>query len=119
MSAGKRLFKGADWDFATLQRIHDACAVVAEGELGLDIYPNQIEVITAEQMLDAYSSIGMPLMYRHWSFGKRFAHDEAYYKRGMRTLAYELVINSDPCISYVMEENSMTMQALVLAHAAY
>ena len=92
---------------------------IALGELGLDIYPNQIEVITAEQMLDAYSSIGMPLMYRHWSFGKRFAHDEAYYKRGMRSLAYELVINSDPCISYVMEENSMTMQALVMAHAAY
>jgi stage V sporulation protein R len=61
----------------------------------------------------------MPLMYRHWSFGKRFAHDEAYYRRGMRSLAYELVINSDPCISYVMEENSMTMQALVIAHAAY
>ena len=92
---------------------------IALGELGLDIYPNQIEVITAEQMLDSYSSIGMPLMYRHWSFGKRFARDEAYYKRGMRSLAYELVINSDPCINYIMEENSMTMQALVLAHAAY
>ena len=52
---------------------------IALGELGLDIYPNQIEVITAEQMLDAYSSIGMPLMYSHWSFGKRFARDEAYY----------------------------------------
>jgi spore cortex formation protein SpoVR/YcgB (stage V sporulation) len=64
-------------------------------------------------------SIGMPLMYRHWSFGKRFAHDEAFYKRGMRSLAYELVINSDPCINYIMEENSMTMQALVLAHAAF
>ena len=71
-------------------------------------------------MLDAYSSIGMPLMYRHWSFGKRFAHDEALYrKRGMRSLAYEIVINSDPCISYIMEENSMTMQALVMAHAAF
>ena len=92
---------------------------IALGEMGLDIYPNQIEVITAEQMLDSYSSIGMPLMYRHWSFGKRFARDEAYYKRGMRSLAYELVINSDPCINYIMEENSMTMQALVLAHAAY
>ena len=40
-------------------------------------------------MLDAYSSIGMPLMYRHWSFGKRFAQDEAYYKKGLRSLAYE------------------------------
>ena len=43
--------------------------------MGLDIYPNQIEVITAEQMLDAYASIGMPLMYRHWSFGKHFAQE--------------------------------------------
>ena len=34
-------------------------------------------------------------------------------------LAYEIVINSDPCISYLMEENSMTMQALVIAHACY
>ena len=42
-------------------------------ELGLDVYPNQIEIITAEQMLDVYSSIGMPLFYKHWSFGKHFA----------------------------------------------
>ena len=113
------LFDGPEWSFELIRKVYDAMGEIALGELGLDIYPNQIEVITAEQMLDSYSSIGMPLMYRHWSFGKRFAHDEAYYKRGMRSLAYELVINSDPCISYVMEENSMTMQALVIAHAAY
>ncbi|HJZ32633.1 MAG TPA: SpoVR family protein [Hyphomicrobiaceae bacterium] len=113
------LFEGPEWSFDLLRKTYDVMGEVALGELGLDIYPNQIEVITAEQMLDAYSSIGMPLMYRHWSFGKRFAHDEAFYKRGMRSLAYELVINSDPCINYIMEENSMTMQALVLAHAAY
>ncbi|MEO6747165.1 MAG: SpoVR family protein, partial [Caldimonas sp.] len=34
-------------------------------------------------------------------------------------LAYEIVINSDPCISYLMEENTTAMQALVIAHAAY
>jgi len=34
-------------------------------------------------------------------------------------LAYEIVINSDPCIAYLMEENTLTMQALVIAHAAY
>jgi spore cortex formation protein SpoVR/YcgB (stage V sporulation) len=34
-------------------------------------------------------------------------------------LAYEIVINSDPCIAYLMEENTMTMQALVIAHACY
>jgi len=114
-----RLFEGADWNFETLRRIHDACERVAERELGLDVYPNQIEVITAEQMLDAYSSIGMPLFYKHWSFGKHFAQHEAFYRRGLRGLAYEIVINSSPCISYLMEENTATMQTLVIAHAAF
>jgi Uncharacterized conserved protein len=111
------LYEGAEWDFATLQRIHDACADIAVSELGLELYPNQIEVITAEQMLDAYSSTGMPLFYKHWSFGKHFTQHEAVYRRGLQGLAYEIVINSSPCISFLMEENTATMQALVIAHA--
>ena len=114
-----RLFEGADWDFPQLQRIHDACEEIARSELGLDVYPNQIEIITAEQMLDAYSSGGMPLFYKHWSFGKHFAHQEAFYRKGLQGLAYEIVINSSPCISYLMEENTATMQTLVIAHAAF
>ena len=113
------LFEGADWDFTKLQHIHDACEEIARSELGLDVYPNQIEVITAEQMLDAYSSAGMPLFYKHWSFGKHFAHHEAFYRKGLMGLAYEIVINSSPCISYLMEENTATMQTLVIAHAAF
>jgi stage V sporulation protein R len=115
----ERLFEGADWDFPTLQRVHDACEEIARTELGIDVYPNQIEVITAEQMLDAYSSVGMPLFYKHWSFGKQFAHQEASYRKGLMGLAYEIVINSSPCISYLMEENTATMQTLVIAHAAF
>ncbi|MEH2512273.1 stage V sporulation protein R [Nitrobacteraceae bacterium AZCC 1564] len=114
-----RLYQGADWDFQTLQRIHGACEEVAKSDLCLDTYPNQIEVITAEQMLDAYSSVGMPLFYKHWSFGKQFAHQETFYRKGLMGLAYEIVINSSPCISYLMEENTATMQTLVIAHAAF
>ncbi len=117
--SGELLFEGKDWSFETLQNIHNAAEKVAKEELGLDTFPNQIEVITAEQMLDAYSSTGMPLLYRHWSFGKRFAQYEGVYRAGLQGLAYEIVINSNPCISYVMEENSATMQALVIAHAAF
>ena len=113
------LYHGTDWDFGLVQRIHDAIEEIAVGEFKLDVYPNQIEVITAEQMLDAYSSIGMPLFYKHWSFGKQFAHHEVSYRKGMRGLAYEIVINSNPCISYIMEENTATMQTLVIAHAAF
>jgi spore cortex formation protein SpoVR/YcgB (stage V sporulation) len=113
------LFENADWDFTTIQRINDAVEEIALKELGLNVYPNQIEVISTEQMLDAYSSIGMPLFYKHWSFGKQFARNEAMYRAGMQGLAYEIVINSNPVISYIMEENTATMQTLVIAHAAY
>ena len=113
------LFEGTDWNFETLRQIYDAIEAVAVGELGLDVYANQIEVITTEQMLDAYASTGMPLFYKHWSFGKHFAFHEAVYRRGLMGLAYEIVINSNPCISYVMEENTAAMQTLVMAHAAF
>ncbi|MCA1939686.1 MAG: SpoVR family protein [Caenispirillum bisanense] len=118
-AAAEPLYTGADWDFDTLRRVHAAVEDIALNELGLDVYPNQIEVITTEQMLDAYSSSALPLLYKHWSFGKHFAQHEMLYRKGMRGLAYEIVINSSPCISYVMEENSATMQTLVIAHAAF
>ncbi|HTO39356.1 MAG TPA: SpoVR family protein [Rhizomicrobium sp.] len=113
------LFTGAEWDFATLDHVFKAIEDIALNELKLDVYPNQIEMISSEQMLDAYSSLGMPLMYNHWSFGKLFAREESLYRAGYSALAYEIVINSNPCISYLLEENSMTMQTLVMAHAAF
>jgi len=113
------LFDGAEWDFATLDRTYAAIEDIALRDMGLDVYPNQIEIISSEQMLDAYSSLAMPLMYNHWSFGKLFAREETMYRAGYSALAYEIVINSSPCISYLLEENTMTMQALVMAHAAF
>ena len=113
------LFDGEDWSFDTMRGTYEAIEAVALGDLGLSIYPNQIEVISSEQMLDAYSSNGMPLMYGHWSFGKRFLSHERLYRKGARGLAYEIVINSNPCISYIIEENTVALQALTMAHAAF
>ena len=113
------VFSDSDWNFETLDRTLAAISDIALNDLKLDIYPNQIEIISSEQMLDAYSSHGMPLMYNHWSFGKHFARDQTMYQKGYQGLAYEIVINSNPCIAYLMEENSMTMQALVMAHASF
>ncbi|MES2583631.1 MAG: SpoVR family protein [Pseudomonadota bacterium] len=108
----------SDWTFDLIERYHDTIRQTAE-RFGLDTYPNQLEIITAEQMMDAYASVGMPINYRHWSYGKEFIATEKKYRRGHMGLAYEIVINSNPCISYLMEENTTAMQALVIAHAAY
>ena len=107
-----------DWTFELLEKYQAEIARVAE-HYRLDTYTNQIEVITAEQMMDAYAGVGMPIGYSHWTFGKKFIQTEQTYKRGQMGLAYEIVINSSPCISYLMEENTMPMQALVMAHACY
>ena len=112
------LSDGPDWTFDLLQEYLTEIERVA-AHYKIETYPNQIEVITAEQMMDAYAGIGMPIGYTHWSFGKRFIETEQGYKRGQMGLAYEIVINSSPCIAYLMEENTITMQALVIAHACF
>ncbi len=114
----KPISETSEWTFELIERYDQEISRIAR-KFKLDTYPNQIEVITAEQMMDAYSSVGMPVGYSHWSFGKQFMDTEKKYRRGEMGLAYEIVINSNPCISYLMEENSMMTQALVLAHAAY
>ncbi|WP_339842345.1 SpoVR family protein [uncultured Halopseudomonas sp.] len=115
----KPISTGSEWTFDLIREYDREIRRIAHDVYKLDTYPNQIEVITAEQMMDAYASVGMPLGYHHWSYGKHFLHTEKNYKRGQTGLAYEIVINSDPCIAYLMEENTMTMQALVIAHACY
>jgi len=109
---------GYDWSFDLIER-YDGAIASAAAEFGLDTYANQIEIISSEQMLDAYASSGLPIGYPHWSYGKEFIRNEQAYRSGQQGLAYEIVINSDPCIAYLMEENSIMMQALVVAHASY
>lgn len=108
-----------DWTEDLLQEIYAHIEDIAINDLKLDVYPNQIEIISAEQMIDAYASIGMPVHYNHWSFGKEFLENWTNYQKGKMGLAYEIVINSNPCISYLMEENNAIMQTLVIAHAAF
>jgi stage V sporulation protein R len=108
----------SEWTFELLEAYDNEIKRIAAG-YGLDTYPNQIEVISAEQMMDAYASVGMPLGYHHWSYGKHFLATQKNYQRGAMGLAYEIVINSSPCIAYLMEENTLPMQALVIAHACY
>jgi len=118
MNAPQPISTEADWTFELLQEYEREIARIAEN-FKLDTYPNQIEIISSEQMMDAYASSAMPINYHHWSFGKHFLSVENSYRRGHMGLAYEIVFNSNPCIAYLMEENTLTMQALVIAHASY
>jgi len=102
-----------------LELADKAISIIAKEKYDLDCYANTIEIITSGQMLDNYASVGMPISYEHWSFGKQRIMEEQAYKQGKKGLAYEIVINTDPAIAYCMEGNTPLMQLLVIAHASY
>ncbi len=118
-TSAQYLTTSSEWTFELLKSFDKIIASLAYDKYRLDTYPNQIEIISTEQMLDAYSSSGMPLGYNHWSFGKQFLELEKKYKQGYMGLAYEIVINSNPCIAYLLEENTLPLQVLIIAHASY
>ena len=109
---------GDDWTEDILTQAWEEIETIAREELRSTYYKPQIEIVTAKQMLDAYTSVGMPIYYKHWSYGKEFIYSEKAYKSGQMGLAYEMVINSDPCIAYLMEENNANVQTMVMAHAS-
>ena len=113
----QELFSLPNWDFETIQLADELTSWIGQEYFKLDTYTNQVEIVTSEQMLDAYSLIGLPTSYPHWKFGKDFVVNQNSYKKGQMGLSYEMVINSDPCISYNMENNSTCMMMLVIAHA--
>lgn len=112
----KLLFTSGDWTIDTIRKAYAEIDKIAKEELGLDIFPMQVEIISSDQMLDAYSAHGLPIFYHHWSLGKRHLNDERNYEKGHSALAYEIIINTNPTIAYLMENNTMTMQTLVLSH---
>jgi stage V sporulation protein R len=83
---------------------------------GLSCAPQEFELCDHAQMLSYSAYHGMPSHYPHWSFGKAFERMKTKYDHGVMGLPYEMVINSDPCIAYLMRENSLCLQVLTIAH---
>ena len=85
-------------------------------EFGLDCYPQEFELCDHNGMIGFMSYHGMPSHYPHWSFGKSYEKLKTLYDHGVAGLAYELVINSNPAIAYLMRDNTLLLQILTMAH---
>lgn len=83
---------------------------------GLDYYEQEFEFVGYKDMLAYEAYLGMPSRYPHWSFGKAYEKSSTIYKYNLSGLPYEMVINSDPCIAYLMKENTLLLQILTIAH---
>ena len=85
-------------------------------EYGLDFYPQEFEMIGFNDMIGYESYVGMPSRYPHWSFGKSYEKNRMLYSLNLTGLPYEMVINSDPCLAYLMKDNTVLLQILTMAH---
>lgn len=103
------------WDVRDLEtwdaRIRDKVE-----EVGLDCFPQEFELCDHNQMLGYMAYHGMPAHYPHWSYGKSFEKLKTLYDYGVSGLPYEMVINSNPSLAYLMRDNSLLLQVLTIAH---
>lgn len=85
-------------------------------EVGLDCYPQEYEIVGYNDMLAYEAYVGMPSKYPHWSYGKAYEKNKTLYSLNMTGLPYEMVINSNPSLAYLMRENTLLLQILTIAH---
>jgi stage V sporulation protein R len=85
-------------------------------ESGLSCFPQEFEICDHAQMLGYMAYSGMPAHYPHWSYGKAYEKLKTLYDYGASGLPYELVINANPSLAYLMRENSLCLQILTIAH---
>ena len=82
---------------------------------GLDTFPVLFEVVGYDQMNELAAYGGFPTRYPHWRFGMEYEQLSKSYEYGLSKI-YEMVINNNPAVAYLLEGNSLVDQKLVMAH---
>jgi stage V sporulation protein R len=105
----------SDWTVSDLQKWDEKICKVGE-DFGLDWFPIDYEIIDYAEMLGAMAYTGLPTHYRHWSYGKEYERTHTLYNMGQTGLPYEMIINSNPSIAYLMRENPLYIHILTMSH---
>jgi len=105
----------AEWTFSELNEWDEKICNIANN-YGLEWFPIEYEICNYYDMIGHISYGGMPSQYPHWSYGKAFERTHQFYNLGIEGLPYELIINSDPSIAYLMRENPLYLQILIMCH---
>ena len=61
------------------------------------------------------AAYGLPTRARHWSYGKVYQHQHLYGTMGLSKI-YEIVLNSDPGLAFLLDTNPEIANLLVAAH---
>jgi len=82
--------------------------------IGLDPYPVNFELVPATIMYE-FGSYGLPGRFSHWSRGKAYYRMKTEYDYGLSKI-YELVVNTNPSYAFLMEQNDILQNKVVVAH---
>ncbi|HKX30421.1 MAG TPA: SpoVR family protein, partial [Blastocatellia bacterium] len=103
-----------DREVKELEKAMELIWEIATGKFGLDPFPTRFEIVPATVMYEI-GSYALPGRYSHWSFGKAYHKMKTMYDFGLSKI-YEVVINSNPSYAFLLENNSLLQNKLVIAH---
>ncbi len=81
---------------------------------GLDPYPTNFELVPATIMYE-FGAYMLPGRFSHWSRGKAYYRMKTEYDYGLSKI-YELVVNTNPSYAFLMEQNDLLQNKVVVAH---
>lgn len=82
---------------------------------GLDFFPIIFDVLDWDTIAEVASYHGLPDHFSHWKYGEEYVKMRKSFSYGLSKI-YEMVINTKPAIAYLLEENKLVDQKLVMAH---
>jgi stage V sporulation protein R len=84
-------------------------------ENGLEFRDIEFDVVPAEKMFEIMA-YNMPGQISSWKFGRDYERTRTIYEKMGVGLPYEVVVNTDPARAYLMKDNTIALQALIIAH---
>jgi stage V sporulation protein R len=100
-------------ELAELERAMGQIWDVAQ-RLGLDPFPTHFDVVPAAIMYE-FGAYGLPGRFSHWTHGRAYQQIKTMYDYGLSKI-YELVINANPSYAFLLENNAVLQNKLVVAH---
>lgn len=83
-------------------------------EQGLDFFPVSFETVP-QDIMSEIAAYGLPTRARHWSYGKVYNSQRLFGNMGLSKI-YEIVLNNDPGLAFLLDTNPDIANLLVGAH---
>lgn len=81
---------------------------------GLTPLPVHFEIVPSEAIYE-FGAYGLPGRFSHWSHGKAYQRMKLEYDYGL-TRIYELICNGNPAIAFLLDNNELIEQKMIIAH---